>query len=81
MVQKIVIYGYNVKYEKDDNVSRGIQYLRDDLEKEEARVFFDQAKMKGAAQFETDNDEEYTLMYSTDGFYTLLRRPEPSAFF
>lgn len=74
MLQKTTVHGYYVKYEQEDRVEGGLRYLRDDLRREETMVFFDQAKAKSSAQFETDAEEQYTLTYSTDGYYTLIRR-------
>lgn len=71
MVEKTNIHGFPVHYEK--NAYEGISYLRDDLDLEEARVFFDQAKLKGFAKFEDDEDRQYTLFYR-QGIYILTRR-------
>lgn len=81
MIEKIFIHGFPVKYEKEDNVANGVKYLRDDLQREEALVFFDGARMRGSAQFETDTEEQYTLTYAKDGSYTLIRRATPQSFF
>lgn len=81
MLEKTTIHGYPVQYEKDEHVANGIKYLRDDLQREEAIVFFDQARTKGSAQFETDAEEQYTLTYSRDGSYMLIRREAPRGFF
>lgn len=48
---------------------KGIRYLRDDLDPNE----FDYAKRQGFAQFEDDQDRQYTLFYRS-GIYTLTRR-------
>lgn len=71
MPEKTAIHGFSVIYEK--NAIEGIRYLRDDLDFEEARVFFDQARTKGFAEFEDDEDRQYTLFYK-GGSYTLARR-------
>jgi len=71
MPEKTTIHSFSVFYEQ--NAIDGIRYLRDDLDFNEARVFFDQAKAKGFAQFEDDEDRQYTLFYR-DGVYTLTRR-------
>lgn len=71
MPEKTIVHGFSVIYEQ--NAIEGIRYLRDDLDFEEARIFFDQARLKGFAQFEDDEDRQYTLLYK-EGSYTLLRR-------
>jgi len=71
MIQKTNIHGFIVTYES--NAYEGVRYLRDDLDFEEARVFFDQARSRGFAEFEDDEDRQYTLFYR-DGVYTLARR-------
>lgn len=71
MPQKTTIHGFQVEYE--ENGYEGIRYLREDLDYNEARVFFDQAKLKGSAGFEDDQDRQYTLVYRT-GLYVLMRR-------
>lgn len=71
LTEKIIIHGFTVIFEQ--NAIEGIRYLRDDLDFNEARVFFDQARTKGSAQFEDDQDRQYTLFYK-GGSYTLVRR-------
>jgi hypothetical protein len=71
MIQKVEIHGFTVAYE--ENSREGVAYLRDDLDANEARVFFDQAKMKGSAEFEDDDDRQFTLSYH-ENEYTLIKR-------
>lgn len=71
MAQKTSVHGFTVAFE--ENVREGINYLRDDLDINEAKVFFDQARVRGSAQFEDDEDRQYTLFYQ-NGAYTLARR-------
>lgn len=71
MVKKITLYGFNITYE--DNAYEGIRYLRDDLDSEEVRVFFDQARSRGYVKFEDDEDRQYVLYYKS-GVYNLVRR-------
>jgi len=71
MAEKITIHGFIVVYEQ--NAQPAVQYLRDDLDFNEARVFFDQARLRGQAMFEDDEDRQFTLLYK-DGVYTLIRR-------
>jgi hypothetical protein len=71
MAKQITLHGFPVQYE--DNAFEGIRYLRDDLDYNEARVFFDQARERGSAPFEDDADRQYTLLYRA-GVYTLVRR-------
>jgi hypothetical protein len=71
MPEKTTIHGFPVTYEQ--NAYEGIRYLRDDLDFNEARIFFDQARQRGSAQFEDDEDRQYTLFYK-EGNYILVRR-------
>lgn len=71
MVQKVYLHGFGISYE--DNARDGIEYLRDDLDVSEARVFFEYARRNGSAQFEDDDDRQFTLVYE-DGNYVLIRR-------
>lgn len=71
MAEKTDVHGFSVAYEQ--NALEGIRYLRDDLDFNEAKVFFDQARTKGIAEFEDDEDRQYTLFYKGES-YTLVRR-------
>ncbi len=71
MPQKTTVYNFSVIYE--ENAKEGIRYLREDLDFDEARVFFDQARLRGSAQFEDDQDRPYTLIYQ-NGVYVLTKR-------
>lgn len=71
MAERTAVHGFWVTYEQ--NAYDGIKYLRDDLKMEETRVFFDQARVRGSAQFEDDHDRQFTVLYHS-GNYTLVRR-------
>ena len=71
MAQKTTVHGFSVAYE--DNAYPGIGHLRDDLDYEEAKVFFNQARSQGSAKLEDDEDRQFTLIYQ-NGSYTLVRR-------
>jgi hypothetical protein len=71
MPEKTNVHGFNVIYEQ--NAAEGIVYLRDNLDFNEARVFFDQARAHGSAEFEDNEDRNYTLLYK-DYNYILVRR-------
>lgn len=66
------IHGFKVEYE--DDVEKGINYLLYDLDREEAGVFFSQAKLRKYAKFEDDYEGQYTLTYNRDRTYSLTRR-------
>ncbi|MBI2632963.1 MAG: hypothetical protein HYW78_01060 [Parcubacteria group bacterium] len=71
--QEIYIHGFTVKYFDDSKT--GIDYLQYDLDYNEAKVFFDQARNYGKAPFEDDYDNNYDLTYDSGyGFYLLTRR-------
>jgi len=44
------------------------------LDRDEARVFFDQARLRKYAEFEDDEEGQYTLNYKGSGFYALVKR-------
>ncbi|MBI2451306.1 MAG: hypothetical protein HYV52_03190 [Parcubacteria group bacterium] len=68
-----IIHGFKVMFE--ENAREGVQYLEADLDLNEAKVFFDQAKLKGSAQFEDDEERQFTLMHQrNDHNYVLIRR-------
>jgi len=69
--KKIYICNNQVAY--TDTEKEAVFYLKEDLSSDEARVFFDQARAKGSAQFEDDNDRQFTLFYS-NGLFTLRKR-------
>lgn len=71
-MKQISVHGYQTKY--DDADYNGIRYLLQDLQYEEAKVFFEQARLQRSAQFEDDFEGQYTLEYNQDGTYTLSRR-------
>ena len=71
MPEKTTIHGFTVTHET--NASEGVRHLREDLDFNEARVFFDQARARGSAMFEDDEERQYTLIYQ-NGAYTMVRR-------
>jgi len=71
MVSQTTIAGFSVGYE--ENAAPGIEYLKNDLDQTEARVFFDQARTRGSAAFEDDEDRQFTLICKSN-VYTLVRR-------
>ena len=71
MAETRLIHGHNVTFE--ENAHDGIRYLRDDLDHAEAQVYFDQAKMNHAAEFEDKYNHQYTLVHEGEN-YVLLRR-------
>lgn len=75
MIQKQYFAGQYVKYDdQEKNISYGINYLSYDLSPEEVKVFFNEAKIKGQAQFEDHYNRNFTLMYNSDYTYTLISR-------
>ena len=71
MPQRTTVHSWTVEFE--ENCHDGIRYLRDHLDLNEAKVFFDEAKLRGAAEFEDNQNRNYTLVYR-DGLYVLVRR-------
>jgi hypothetical protein len=71
-MKQISIHGYQTKYEDADY--SGVRYLLEDLQYEEAEVFFEQARLHRSSQFENDFEGQYTLNYNPDGTFTLTKR-------
>lgn len=65
------VHGFTVVYE--ENARPGVDYLMSDLDSNEARVFFDQARLKGSAPFEDDSERQYTLIYQGGSYVLVLR--------
>jgi len=72
-VKKEQIHGFWLLYEEE--LRDGVRYLRDDLQYKEAKTLFDAARVDGVAEFEDDQDRDWSLIYNRqDGNYTLIRR-------
>ncbi len=72
-IKKEKVYGFLVRFEQD--LREGIRYLRNDLQREEAKTLFDAARLRGSAEFEDDEDRDWTLTYIRgDGVYILTLR-------
>jgi len=72
-VKKEQIHGFWLIYEEE--LRDGVRYLRDDLQYGEAKTIFDAARVDGVAEFEDDQDRDWSLIYNRqDGNYTLIRR-------
>ncbi len=72
-IKKEKVYGFLVRFEQD--LREGIRYLRNDLQREEAKTLFDAARLRGNAEFEDDKDRDWTLMYIRgDNSYVLTLR-------
>jgi hypothetical protein len=71
-MKNIYVHGFKVEYE--DKAKKGVDYLLYDLDREEARVFFDQARLRKRAEFEDDDEGQYTLYYQGSNSYKLVKR-------
>lgn len=71
-MEDTTIYSFKVQYE--EVTKPAVDYLKNDLSSEEAKVFFEYAKRHGSAQFEDDEDRNFTLVYNDNNLYTLTRR-------
>lgn len=71
MANKTSIYGFNIEYEVD--AKGGVYQLRDRLERNESKIFFDAARRSKSCEFEDNEGRNYTLWYR-DGGYILTRR-------
>ncbi len=70
--EKVWFDGETVYYSEDSE--RGMRFLRDDLDPEETRVYFDQARSKGKAPFEDKNGNNFTLIRRSDGHFEVTTR-------
>lgn len=66
------VHGFTVL--GDRAAKDGIDYLDFRLSYQEVQVFFNQARYRGAAQFEDHLHRNFTLTYNGDGTYTVERR-------
>ncbi|MBU0546856.1 MAG: hypothetical protein ABH876_00070 [Patescibacteria group bacterium] len=64
------VYGFLVRFEQD--LREGITHLSQDLQIEEAKTLFNAAKLTGRAEFEDDEDRDWTLTYIRDGDVYIL---------
>ncbi|MFH0952663.1 MAG: hypothetical protein V1838_05830 [Patescibacteria group bacterium] len=58
----------------DDASKKGLDYLDYQLSYQEARVFFEQARVRGKAQFEDHEHRNFDLVYNNDATYTVEKR-------
>ncbi|KKQ75990.1 MAG: hypothetical protein US98_C0055G0002 [Parcubacteria group bacterium GW2011_GWC1_38_6] len=72
--RKELIHGFRVVFDEEVLVS-AVKYLRYDLQPNEAKTLFDAARLRGNAEFEDDQDRDWTLTYNRgDNTYTLFHR-------
>ena len=72
-VKKEQIHGFWLIFEEE--LRDGIRHLRDDLQYKEAKTLFDSARLTGVAEFEDDQDRDWSLIYNPqDRTFTLIRR-------
>lgn len=63
-----IVYG-------EDDAEKGLYYLDYEIDPEEARVFFQQAKLHGQAEFEDRHNRQFTLEYDHGaGSYRVIGR-------
>ncbi len=68
-------YVHNHKVNYEDDAQAGIDYLRIDLDANEAEVFFSAARRQSSVNFEDDNDRHFILTHnSSDNTYLLKRK-------
>ncbi len=74
-INKEQVHGFWVRFEQD--LREGIIYLSEDLQAEEAKTIFDAARLTGRAEFEDDEDRDWTLTYiRDDDIYVLTLREQ-----
>ncbi len=67
-MKEVHIHDHHVNYE--DNAYGGVDYLMRHLDRQEAEVFFNEAKHRGHIKFEDAAGKDYTLAHH-NGAYTL----------
>ncbi|MCA9388220.1 hypothetical protein KC644_00480 [Candidatus Berkelbacteria bacterium] len=68
-------YVHNLPVYFDNNSEAGKKYLRDDLDSNEAKVFFEAARRTSSgADFEDKFGKNFTLKYNGDGTYIVIKR-------
>ena len=74
-INKEQVHGFWVRFEQD--LREGIVYLSEDLQTEEAKTIFNAARLTGRAEFEDDEDRDWTLTYiRDDDLYVLTLREQ-----
>jgi hypothetical protein len=71
-LKEVKVGEWYMKY--DETCREGVRHLLEDLSFDECKVFFNQAYAKGAAQFEDDEDRQFTLYYQNGGYLLTRRR-------
>ncbi len=71
------VHGYKVYSEED--AKEGLNYLDNDIQADEAKVFFDQAKSKSSVYFEDEEGHNYALLYKKDNTYWVYKREADSS--
>ena len=66
------IHGYSVRY--SDDTRPGMDYLKNDLDSDEAEVIFEHAKRHGEAPFEDDHNRDFLLIHDDDREYHIEKR-------
>ena len=80
MLHKQDVHGYQVYFE--DDAKHGVEYLDHRIDYREAKVFFEEAKNRGAAEFEDSENRDFTLTHTRgQGNYTVRRRQTSSGWF
>jgi hypothetical protein len=76
-LHKRSIHGFPTYYA--DDAKDGANFLDYSLKYDEVKVFYQEAKARGAADFEDAHDRNFTVQYNSgQGNYTILRRKESS---
>ena len=62
------------KVDAEDDAKHGVDYLDHLIDRSEADVFFEHARMRGKADFEDQEGRNFTLIRDNDGTYRVERR-------
>jgi len=68
-----ILHGYKTRYNEESR--RGMEHLLNDLQASEVKPLFEYAKRESSADFEDDNEGQFSILYNKGDFtYTIIRR-------
>ena len=69
---EIDLHGHSLMH--DDNDHHGYEYLAHKIGADESKMFFQQAKEHGSAEFKTNLNKDYILTHNSNGTYTVAKK-------
>ena len=72
-LKTVVIHGYKTRYNAESEL--GMKHLLYDLQPSEVKPLYEYAKRGETADFEDDNEGQFSILYNKGDFtYTVIRR-------